>query len=1445
METLQKELIDKIVLSFNIDDKNNLVLISRIGDGFSGAEVYLIELKGSSRIKGYYFLKIDLENEEYENNQNKFCFSKVAKCIEKRKIDNFYIMLLQIAGKSSREYQSFYSIHQPVIKKNATTRLVAEMLKEAVDGKNFVGDDLSPSVLFKKHLKNKMNPNGALEKYLLLHLSGKGMEEIYTIQIHDKILPNAYAYAINNEPWNSIKFKDMTCCIHGDFHGKNVFVSAMDSDYTMIDMASYRNDGYLFFDMAYFEFSLLAYNMEKQSLAEWLSCIDLITRQDWDNLDCKDSKVIQEIVAGEMAWIELETTDTFNYPDQLRDARLIARVLAGLNYAGKKKVSDELRQKAFFYACYYLKNLLKSKGGQYKETETYKWKDNIRNDELNIEEYNYFLDFSGRFDGNQDYYLVLGECWNYPKVVSESLTRINLSGVISFCKDRSFEEILEKKQFLRYIIPTDEGTWGLIERKNTWWIYADGLNAVPESLSQSVSVWRSKYGDFWFNFHKKISKNISEEDLLFIINWPDFKSNGMRYIEHLFRQLELIAGAEINIAILDPENSCGIDVNEYESLNIRKFDIGLEAVAMFCSQYLAQPSVDCIYIPSRQNRFGEPLDKEIQLYVEKYTVLVHEQLLERENLLSESEKYKFYFGEPITWTAIEEELYVKHNKIKSIKEDICKRLEKADSEPSLISIPHSPGAGASVLGRVICWDLKDEYPVFILENKFDENTYECLLQVSNLSGKPLLIFLDGNYNPNDVKQFVSMLGGKRIKSCVLYPYRVYKTVIENDRMLSALAVREGEKFRKKYETVMIKWKNYDEQERGRRIHNMDKLTSESNLLDFRLPFFYGMHAFEEDYRGIFEYLTEVFKIMKQNEKAKKIINYMALISYYTENKGLGFNYSKKLLEIKNISGRELLKEFQVDFPKMIYIIDSAYRICHPIIAREILKNEFIQFESEAFKEFCIQFIEDLKNCESKITISDRYQDIMMDLFVKRDTEGDIDESDTLKKNFSQVILDIGNPNLQEQIYKKIIEIIPKNQYFHQHYARLIMANNPMRLHEAQEHLDEAIKIDPKNGSLFHSRGNLYIQYVLYQMRNNYKKLNGNELYNKLKAYVDLAIEDLNKAIDIEQPGDNVAELVYPYASIIQISTSFVSQLAIRLGFSENYTNFLEQNNEMSRWSKDLISKAVLCDIDSDNRYALMRKNEFYNKRRYHLAKFQMTSEELEYKISENPKDYSYQVAYLGIINPDKKAWNQKSQEQLKHIIAYCENLMMIEKYRTEGVLWKWFNACIHMKRTTAESYSRMLGLLETMPERYCNVTANYFMYMLYFCQYMETGDEKRVEAMLDCLKVCREFANDKRNKSITHYYYIDQTYTGSDKLPLDFERENAQLFDGTVTKAESNQSGYLTLDKNPRLRAFFVPIHTELKRNQEVGKQVQTKIGFRFDGLSAWDMKIKKENDAN
>lgn len=373
-ETWLENLIDKIVLEFHIGSRENLDVKMKIQEGFSGAEVYLIELKGDSAIKGYYYLKIDREPDEFENHRKPFCFSKAVKCVEKKEIGRFYIMLLQIAGNSIQEYRKFHSIHRPSIKIGAVRKMAAEILVEATDGRTIVGEEICPVKLFQMQLGNKLASDRMLYRFLEIHLPQNKAEEISSIQIGDDILPNAFAYAVNKKFWKEKRMKNMICSIHGDLHRGNVFVSVSTGDYAVIDMAYYREDGWLFFDTAYFEFNLMLHNLKKEPLESWIFSIRQVVRQAWDEVDFKDSKVIRAISEEEKQWIEKKVTDRFNYLDQLRMARILARVLAGLNYAGKKEIPEDNRFRAYLFACCYLEELLRMEEINYISSRICAWK---------------------------------------------------------------------------------------------------------------------------------------------------------------------------------------------------------------------------------------------------------------------------------------------------------------------------------------------------------------------------------------------------------------------------------------------------------------------------------------------------------------------------------------------------------------------------------------------------------------------------------------------------------------------------------------------------------------------------------------------------------------------------------------------------------------------------------------------------------------------------------------------------------------------------------------------------------------------------------------------------------------------------------------------------------------------------------------------------------------
>lgn len=62
------------------------------------------------------------------------------------------------------------------------------------------------------------------------------------------------------------------------------------------------------------------------------------------------------------------------------------------------------------------------------------------------------------------------------------------------------------------------------------------------------------------------------------------------------------------------------------------------------------------------------------------------------------------------WQAVEEKLYIERTEIENYEKKINLEIEK-DENQFLIRIFHKPGAGASVLCRILAWKYRNVYIV--------------------------------------------------------------------------------------------------------------------------------------------------------------------------------------------------------------------------------------------------------------------------------------------------------------------------------------------------------------------------------------------------------------------------------------------------------------------------------------------------------------------------------------------------------------------------------------------------------------------------------------------------------------------------------------------------------------------------------------------------------------
>lgn len=1416
MASLLESILDELICVFQIQDRSNFVVKQQISKGFSGAEVYLVELKKGSLFEGVYFLKIDIDKAEFQKSKKKYCFSKTATIVKAEKIQAYYVILMEIAGQSSIQYVPFYNIEDLPYRRKAVRKIVPDILRQAIKGKACIGEEVDASVLFTSQLGGKLDKEKMLSEFLVKILSDNKIAE-YTGIVFDKdiCLPNAYAYAVNTSLWNETKLRNTSCYVHGDLHGDNVFYSCTEDDYALIDLALYREDGYLFFDTAYFELSLLLHNLKEITIPSWINLVKCMSENIWDNINCVDKDVFKDISELEDQWIKSSTNIYCNHRDSMLEARAIARVIAGLNYAGKSKVDMEIRKKSFLYACIYMERLLDIKHVKGWTHKTSRWNEIDPTDEE--DEIDRFCAEMDSFDNTQRYFLILGDRYNYSEDILKALTRISWSGIISFSQTEKIEKYLRTNNILNVI--TVDNSLELITPENLWCVYANGIEYSPATIIETYPKWRNNYSTFLDDCARKIDDVIAPDELQFIIDIHSFSENCDKKLQRLFESLDLIENACVNIALLNTDSRREeLDTSNYDLLEFNSYKTTLESLANFCLKYLRGFTDDEVLIPSVSG-IRKPIPENDFKFIKNYVFLLHNKVIQYEGNISNEEKRSFYFGKDILWQAIDEKLYIERDEYQEFEEKV--RDQFKEKSQFLLRLTHSPGAGATVLLKILAWKLRNIYPVVIV-SRINKNIIECLQRLYSLSGKHILLILDGDFSENDITQLLQQSRYYGVKVAIISSNRCYDN---SKKDLSTLSFESAINFSEEYKKEMKELKNYSPEEISIRSKNMDQLATNRSMIHYRLPFFFGINAFEDEYSSIPDYLNGIMEHIQNNTEIKLVINYIALITYYTESEGLSVSYAKKLLGLNNkTSQRHILKILNGESNNFVYYSNGVLKICHSIVALKILERQY-KIASIEFLDFLKGFINDICKCEGKKQ-TDRLNDLLMNLFVKRDIEGDISNNLT-KKNFSPIILALKDQYLQENFFLCLSQEIPDNAHFHQHYGRLIICNNPDRLTEAKEQFDEAIRLDSLNPLHYHARGQMYTKYIINLCRNKFINSTAQELFNRISQFVEEAISDYEISAGlIEKNPDALVDLSYPYASIVQTTTYVVHQIYLKNTISEkSEKDFLVLNNEVSRWCNEMIHKAKQYDMDTENRYDLVRKNAFYNDIRRHLVKYRYSIEEIQEKLQKSPDNTQLMREYLYVIDTQKDTWGDKRQDELKQILFYCRTIINENSGKNEGVLWRWFNAAINYNDF---NITEALAFLGTMDNAENSLTIQFMLYVIKLGQYFKSRDDRLLLEILEHIKSCKRL-NQNSNKSSTRYYYSGQKGIG-----FCYSFDKGKVFKGTVTKWDSPQNGRLSINIQPRLSVFFVPSVISMPEEGAVGSELEFKLGVSFDGLRAW-----------
>lgn len=1430
MGALLNKVMSDMIREFKLGHENNVEIIKEMDSGLSGAEVYLVELKDSSNYKGKYYLKLDGQKNSSKN-LNEIKFSRIAKILESSFIDGIHVTLMQIAGNSSISYKPLSEIDSPSLREDAIHNVLPVFLQEALGCVNLNVQKSTLSKISQRMLGGKLNKDREIVKFLNMIVDNNyDFSGIKSFYYENEDFPSAFSYVTMSKNENEICVHDIPCLNHGDFHDNNLLYSSQDNDYALIDLELYNEKGFVFYDTAYMEINLLLRNMKAQELHKWNNVVKNLAQSNWAELDCLDKQVLKAITDEEEKWIETQTTSNCNYKDELIEARHVARIIAGLNFAGKRNVEWDVFQKAYIYACFNLKELFKKSNFFDWREGQYRWPAVLgsRYNEDSSKECRRFIDSIDSFNPIRKFVMILGDEFDNNTQKLEGLERIAWTGIVNFSSKDELEKWWRSKRLVNVITLT--GNMMLLDANNLWLVYINGVTYEPDSIIDNFVDWRNRTRRFLGGISDRIQEEIAPDDIEFVLYLDSFSSDAKRRLEKLFEILDTIDNAAIHISILS-HNSMAADGFKEICNNIKfdAYDTSIDTLAAYCCEYVQGRDVGLRTIPGKNNR-RVVLSDELLSNAPPRTEVLHSKIIYEEKYISEKDMYGFFYGEKIFWQAVRDNKWIGLDAYNSIESKILSSVESGTSNNMIIDVPYTPGAGASVACRVLAWKMHNDYPAVIM-NTNHRMIVPFVQKLYSLSGKGIILFLDGDFSYSEVRNIERQMYEAVTRVCIVYFYRDYSKQYESiaENGISRLDGNTALNFAMVYADKMNLIMSYNEDIINQRKEHMSELATRLELMPYRLPFFFGLSAFETDFKGIDSYIQQVLDGLHEDEGKNRIITYIALVTYYTSVEGLKLSYAKKLIkkylnkdEVPNNTVIDLLNDSKHRF---VFYAQGALRICHPVIAERIIKGQY-NVSSTLFVNFINEFINDVYDCEAGVSKSNVQKELFGNLFLSRNIEGVTEENSNewKKQRFSQLILDVGNKNQQEQIFKYLTSKFPDNPHFWHHYGRLVIENHPNSIEKAKRLFDKALELEPENPIHFHARGEMYKKHIKFLCAHN-RKSGVVETYNLLAVMTENAINDFQASIHfIQKNRTGELSLVYPFSSIISTTTYVVNVLYRKNNINaKNAKVFLLADNMISNWCKNILQIAKQVRLQTVIRYDALNRDDFFKQVCTYLVHYDYTPEEIEEQIKNKFNDRYLLHSYMYATVCKMNEWPDKSSAQLKRIREIASRLILSSKENNEGVMWQWFNASLY---DDDADLSEMVGFLETLHDCNNNMSAQFMLYVIKLGEFLNTGNAVLVDEVLDHMKKCRELSDNSQRKSIRYYYCGNKTKVGfSAKL------EQAIEVEGTVSKWIGGQNGRIALDKDSHLKVFFVPSAIGMNVDGAVGTKVKFFLGVSFDGL--------------
>lgn len=1296
--------------------------------------------------------------------------------------------------------------------------------------------------------------------------------------------PNPLYYLISQD---SPLMKDnakLECAIYGQVHGdlnmNNVIVQMIPGNqgyqFYLIDFEQYRPKAPLLFDHAYLMLCILLEDAKSWTLIEWCEEVNRFFSflTDQATLPCNNRPPYSYMKAQSDAITWFSSHQQPHNRPTIKRQMLAAHVAAGINFINKRNSDDRQQKLALLYASIAMRSLLNTLGDVPSE------RSDLPELQIGQTENPQLWRIVEHFSPENRYILLTsGEA---SSVSADQL--INLSPIgwmmileINHMSDNPIRDqvlpVYKRVQGYRvYDLPVEANR--NCESAPAW-VHL----SLPEEKPNLTLYYNRQIQDRFRQIVKAIL-SLRENEPLFII--ADFTTITADIRNAIVNDILIQAGEKTPVHLISLSGiSTGLESDEI----IQCFSVenNLAELANIVYQLREHD-----YDPSEVRIPGK--DGFIRLSPETVANLSNDMVIIHRNIIYNAKDDNgegFFRGNEANWLDIANGRDVLRldyvEKWKSLLES--KISQVSTGAGTIINLYHRAGGGGTTLAMRIAWDFCINYPTVMLRT-YSNQTAERLKTLYSKAIKPIFVIVevsDGKITLEGISSLRRELIHKDIRVLFLVVSRFvgkeHRDYNKNNLYLSdtpdlSMADQEAQDMLKQFSNRLNKTVEGMElsQDIESRIRELNTLTYSAENTELRQPFFYGLYAYGKGFQGIPKYVEHhCVGISKTEQNA---LNILAMITLFSQSVNLSFeetalflfpNAEEPAVATENVKSWLYCRD-------LIVRRERGIRICHPLIAQEILqRNKIIQKSKRDDHE--LEGTEDLVDLACQFVDcmvahytpdSQRVNSVFRDIFTHREV---VYEDEQMK--FSPLLTMLYSRERCVRLMHYIVEAIPQNPHFRNHLARLYLypvTQDQKSIYPDPDtaliHAKKAVELaeDNKQEGIsihYHVLGKVYMKQCITTL---YTPKASRNLSSALKA-INTSYQNACNAFDCCIARDNSG---YGLTGKLELITNVLSTIKRRLhgSISEILTRNAGNSSEISTMlseASDLISQ-YLNRFDTSSTAFRIACIKFFNATG-NLERLELifnasalTSKEK----SINNRAISAVLMGKGVTQDKVFSYDNISQDTLKRIFDLMNwNINAMEDNEQDRI--RWFEAYRRLPESTLEHAYRFLM---EWPRAENNLFVCYYRYIIAFLLCETTGkvDSREVKKHLIQSEMLSRNTYGKNVTASLNYYGIGEPFCEllMPWLKLDPESSKEKRKEQNVEyrskyckvlkgRIEEINNGMITIRfhcgdgtvdffaKSPNI----YPIELE-----DEGKQVKFSLGFSYSGMRAWDVVLDNSSES-